>query len=395
VPRDHWLTDDEKERIVVYARAHPLDGYRRLTFMMIDADVVACSPASVYRVLKINGLLAGQAPTITKKGTGYVQPLNPHQEWHVDVSYLNIAGTFYFLCSILDGYSRYIVHSEIREKMEEIDVETIVQRAREKFPGETPRIITDNGPQFIAKDFKEFIRIAGMTHVRTSPYYPQSNGKIERWHKTVKGDCIRTKIPLSLDEARRIVSDYITCYNDGRLHSAVGYITPKDMLAGRAKEIHAARDRKLAEARLRRQQLRQTEHDRRQSQPTTTARPVIDFAAVRAAITLAAVLQLLGCISGRTRGAQYRGPCPLHGSTSGTSRCFSANLDKHTFQCFKCKRSGNALDLWAYANRQSPYDAAIDLCNRLGIPLPTLPTHRNREEETVAEPSPTCTMPTT
>lgn len=77
-----------------------------------------------------------------KKGTGFVQPLQPHEHWHVDVSYLNIAGTFYFLCSILDGCSRYLVHWEIRKKMEEKDVETILQRGREKFPGEQPRIIT-------------------------------------------------------------------------------------------------------------------------------------------------------------------------------------------------------------------------------------------------------------
>jgi putative transposase len=362
--------------------------------MMLDADSVACSPASVYRVLKAAGLLAGQTPHITKKGTGYVQPLKPHQEWHVDVSYLNIAGTFYFLCSILDGYSRFIVHSEIREKMEEIDVETIVQRAREKFPGQKPRIISDNGPQFIAKDFKEFIRIAGMTHVRTSPYYPQSNGKIERWHKTIKGDCIRSKVPLSLDEARRIVSEYIAHYNDVRLHSAIGYVTPKDMLEGRDKTIHAERDRKLAEARERRKQLRQAEHDATPPQPTP-AKPAIDFAAVRAALTIAAVLELLGCSPAtHTRGAQYRGPCPLHGSTSATSRCFSANLDQHMFHCFKCGRSGNALELWAHANRLSIYDAAIDLCQRLNIPLPTLPVQpRNRDEETVAPPSETCTMP--
>ena len=92
---------------------------------------------------------------------------------------------------VLDGCSRFIVHWEIREQMQELDVETILQRAREKFPGEHPRIITDNGPQFIAKDFKEFIRIAGMTRVKTSPYYPQANGKMERWYKTLKGDCIR------------------------------------------------------------------------------------------------------------------------------------------------------------------------------------------------------------
>src|SRR6266446_2148030 len=126
--------------------------------MMLDGDIVACSPASVYRVLKKAGLLAGQAPKPTKKGTGFVQPLRPHEHWHVDVSHLNIAGTFYFLCTILDGCSRFIVHWEIREKMEETDVETIIQRAREAYPDARPRIISDNGPQFIAKDFKEFIR---------------------------------------------------------------------------------------------------------------------------------------------------------------------------------------------------------------------------------------------
>jgi putative transposase len=366
-----------------------------MTFMMLDADVVACSPASVYRVLKAAGLLARQAPNISKKGTGYVQPLKPHQEWHVDVSYLYIAGTFYFLCSILDGYSRFIVHSEIREKMEEIDVETIVQRAREQFPLATPRIISDNGPQFIAKDFKEFIRIAGMTHVRTSPYYPQSNGKIERWHKTLKGDCIRVRVPLSLDEARRTVSEYIVHYNEVRLHSAVGYVTPKDKLEGRDQAIHDHRDRKLAEARERRQQLRQAEHDATPPVPTP-AQPAIDFAAVRAVVTMTAVLELLGaCPANHTRGGQYRGPCPLHGSTSATSRSFSANLREHVFHCFKCGRSGNVLDLWAQANRLSIYDAAIDLCQRLHIALPTLPMPpRNRDEETVAPPTESCTMPT-
>jgi len=169
VPRDHWLTEEEKRKIVAFAHDHPLDGYRRQTFMMLDADLVAASATSVWRVLHQAGLLARVNGKPSRKGTGFVQPLRPHQDWHVDVSYLNIGGTFYFLCSILDGYSRFIVHWEIREKMEEGDVETIIQRAREQYPRERPRIITDNGPQFIAKDFKEFIRICGMTHVKTSP----------------------------------------------------------------------------------------------------------------------------------------------------------------------------------------------------------------------------------
>jgi transposase InsO family protein len=396
VPRDHWLTEPEKESIGVFARQHPLEGYRRLTFMMLDADVVACSPASVYRVLKAAGLLAGQSPMASNKGTGFVQPLRPHQHWHVDVSYLNIAGTFYFLCSILDGCTRFIVHWEIRDHMEEADVQTIIQRAREACPGVTPRIISDNGPQFIAKDFKEFIRMCGMTHVKTSPYYPQSNGKIERWHKTLKGDCIRVLVPLSLDDARRIVTDYVAHYNNVRLHSAIGYLTPKDKLDGRDQEIFAARDRKLAEARERRKQLRATAHEPRQLQPG--ARPAIDFAALRAVLTMAAVLQLLGCRASSAPGAQRRGPCPLHGSTSGTSRCFSANLEHNTFHCFKCGKSGNALDLWALATRQSIYDAALDLCQRLHIPVPQLPSPlpmpppRNREEEPVDSASTNCTI---
>jgi len=94
----------------------------------------------------------------------------------VDITYLNIHGTFYYLCYLLDGCSRYIVHWEIREQMMEADVEIVLQRAKEKFTDARPRIISDNGPQFIAKDFKEFIRISGM---KTSPFYPQSNGKLE------------------------------------------------------------------------------------------------------------------------------------------------------------------------------------------------------------------------
>jgi putative transposase len=141
------------------------------------------------------------------------------------------------------------VNWEIRESMTEADIEIILQAAKEKYPEARPRTISDNGPQFIAKDFKGFIRVSGMTHVRTSPFYPQSNGKIERWHKSLKGECIRPGTPLSLDDARRLVSGYVDHYNNVRLNSATGYITPKDMLAGRQLEIHAERDRKLEAAR--------------------------------------------------------------------------------------------------------------------------------------------------
>ena len=95
-----------------------------------------------------------------------------------------------------------------------------------------------------------------MTHVRTSPYYPQSNGKMERWFKTAKGECIRVKTPLSLEDARRLLAELVEHYNTVRLHSAIGYVTPADKLAGRAEEIWTARKRKLAAAEVRRRAAR-------------------------------------------------------------------------------------------------------------------------------------------
>lgn len=257
VPRDHWLEECERQAILDFHERYPLEGYRRLTFMMLDQDVVAVSPSSVYRVLAKAGRLERWNRQPSKKGTGFQQPLAPHQHWHVDVSYLNLSGTFYYLCSVLDGASRALLHWEIRESMTEADIECILQRAREQYPQARPRIISDNGPQFVAKDFKEFIRLAGMTHVRTSPYYPQSNGKIERWHKTLKSAALRPAAPDNLDHARTVVTEFVDHYNRVRLHSAIGYITPHDFLHGRSQAIWAERDRKLDAAREKRRQRRE------------------------------------------------------------------------------------------------------------------------------------------
>lgn len=250
VPRDHWLESWERDAIVAFHSQNPLEGYRSLCFMMLDRDVVAVSPSTVYRVLRAAGLLDRYSHKPSRKGEGFEQPLRPHEHWHIDIAYINIAGTFYYLCSVLDGCSRYIVHHEIREAMKEVDVETIVQRAREKFPGAKPRIISDNGPQFIAREFKHFVRVCGMTHVRTSPYYPQSNGKIERWHKTLKQTTIRPNRPQNIDEARSLVANFVEHYNHARLHSAIGFITPADKLRGREELIWQQRDSKLEAARV-------------------------------------------------------------------------------------------------------------------------------------------------
>jgi putative transposase len=248
-PKAFWLQDWERLAIIGYAQGHPLNGYRRLTYMMLDADVVAVSPSSVYRVLSVAGLLRGQQIEPNGKGEGFDQPTVAHQHWHTDVSYLNLGGTFYYLISVLDGYSRYLLHWDIRQAMRERDIEMVLQGACERFPAAKPRIITDNGPQYLSRDFREWVRLQGMTHVTTSPYYPQSNGKQERWHKSLKVECIRPQCPVSLADAKRLVADYVQEYNHRRLHSAIGYVTPYDKLMGREEAIFAARREKLAAAR--------------------------------------------------------------------------------------------------------------------------------------------------
>lgn len=397
VPRDAWLLGWEKQAILDFHREHPTDGYRRLTFMMLDEDVVAAAPATVYRVLKAAGRLERWNPKPSSKGKGFHQPDAPHRHWHLDISYVNVAGTFYYLISVLDGFSRYIVHWEIRENMTELDVEIVLQTAREKFPEARPRVITDNGPQFLARDFKEFIRLAGMTHVRTSPYYPQSNGKLERFHGTAKSEGIRPHTPLSLEDARRVVGRFVEHYNNVRLHSALGYVAPADKLLGLEKVIHQERDRKLEEAREERRIRRQTQREAQptsdgQAEPPTEAAPrpasrMVDFAGLRRQATIQSVLERLGFWdSMKGSGPQRRGPCPLHDRPDQPHRSFALNTAKNVYRCFhpECQSKGNALDLWAAVHRLPIYDAALHLAQTLNLhPYP-----KGTEEKTETVPLP-------
>jgi transposase InsO family protein len=245
IPKQHWLLPWEVQAIVEYRREHMDEGYRRLTYMMLDENIVAVSPSSVYRVLKQHNLLLSAWRHHKTKGKGFHQPTKPHRHWHLDISYINFRGTFVYLAALIDGYSRYIVHYEIRLSIEALDVEVMLERARARFPGVKPVLITDNGPQFIAVEFGHYLQFVGITHRKTRFYYPQSNGKIERFFQTCKNEAVRRQSYLSLDDLKRQIADYITYYNNVRLHSANGYIAPKDMLLGRQTVIFDERRRKL------------------------------------------------------------------------------------------------------------------------------------------------------
>ena len=201
--------------------------------MMLDRDVVAVSPIQrLPRALQAAGRLGRWTRKPSRKGTGFVQPLEPHEHWHIDVAYINICGTFYYLCSVLDGYSR--VHRPLG------DPRVDDRGRRGDHPAAGPREVprrpaADHLRQRPAVHRPRTSRSSsacGMTHVRTSPYYPQSNGKLERWHETLKGECIRPGHAARLEDARRLVARFVEHYNTVRLHSAIGYVTPADKLAG-------------------------------------------------------------------------------------------------------------------------------------------------------------------
>lgn len=242
VPKAHWITPKERVAIIDYARAHAELGYTRLTYQMADTGVAAVSPSSVYTILKAAGLVGRWQPAKEAHRQGFVQPERPHEQWHTDIAYLNILGTQYFLLAVLDGYSRAILHHEIRRTMTTTDVEIVIERALQALPRDAPRprLITDNGSQYVSAQFTQYLRASGLSHSRTRVGHPQSNGKYERWNQTAKVECVRRMAlggrddPDALDEAQQVMGRYVTHYNTARPHSALHYLTPADYLLGPA-----------------------------------------------------------------------------------------------------------------------------------------------------------------
>lgn len=258
-PKSHHITPLERSAVIAFAREHREMGHKRLAYAMADAGVAAVRPTTVYGILKEAGLIGRWKQTeITTHKTGFDQPSCPHEQWHTDIAYLNIMGSQYFLLSVLDGYSRAILHHEIRLKMETSDVELVIQRALDALPkgAPRPRIISDNGSQYVSGQFKTFLRNTGCAHSKARVRHPQSNGKIERWHKTIKSECVRRVALGSLDEARLILAKYVQEYNETRLHSALNYLTPADYLKGpeHIAARLAARDAAFKEADQRRRE---------------------------------------------------------------------------------------------------------------------------------------------
>ncbi len=251
--RDGILAE-EKAAVIQYALAHPRDGYRRLTWQMVDEDVAYLSPSSVYRVLKEADLLSRWKRS-TSSGTAPAQPTRPHERWHTDLMYLRIQDTWYFLVTVLDAYSRYVVHWELLTTMRAADVQLVMQHALET-TGAKPDVVTDNGSQFTAQEFKKLVRRFAFKHIRIRLYHPESNGLVERFHRSTR-EALGEAALRNLSQARSLIGEWVKEYNETRLHAGLGYLTPAEYYRGDPAARRAEREAKLAAGRERRRAIHQ------------------------------------------------------------------------------------------------------------------------------------------
>jgi putative transposase len=209
------------------------------------------SPASVYRILRDADLLY-RWQRHRSVGERPAPPTHPHQRWHTDLMYLRIADTWYFLVTVLDAYSRYVVHWELLPSMTAQDVRGVLQAALEA-TGAHPEVVSDNGSQFTAAEFRQLVRLFALEHIRIRTYHPQSNGLLERFHRSTREE-LEDQVLRNLSQARTIIARWVAHYNTERLHAGLGYLPPAEYYHGNPPARQAERQRKLAMARERRRE---------------------------------------------------------------------------------------------------------------------------------------------
>lgn len=243
---------EEVDAVIAYALSHPREGYRRLAWMMVDEDVVYLSPSSVYRILDDADLLYRWKRS-RSVGERPPDPTRPNERWHTDLMYLRVGDVWYFLVTVLDAYSRYVVHWDLLTSMAAADVRVVIQDAL-KLTGAQPEVVTDNGSQFTAKDFRQLVRDFELEHIRIRTYHPESQGRIERFHRSTREALDAVELE-NLSKAREIIGRWVTHYNERRLHAALDYLPPAEYYAGDPAARLAERRKKLEAARKQRRDV--------------------------------------------------------------------------------------------------------------------------------------------
>ncbi len=250
------ILDEEVQNVIAYRNSSEENrdlGYRKLTWKMVDEDVVYLSESSIYRILRLFKLLG----RVFKENDGALKeyehkPKYVHHHWHTDIAYVILGGVHYYLIFMLDGFSRFILHWELMIDMSAMSVELFTQKTIDKYPEARPMVIHDNGSQFISHDFKRILFENNCTDVPTRMKHPETNGKAERFVGLVRSEALRPNSPSYYGEGVRIIEKYVDEYNNRRYHAGIGYLKPVDVFYGRGPAILAQRKEKLRHARQKR-----------------------------------------------------------------------------------------------------------------------------------------------
>ncbi len=245
--RSFWnkIPDLERNKVVELALDKTDLSPRELAYHITDKHGWFISESSVYRILKERGLITSpawilmQAADEFKDKTKYV-----HQQWQTDFTYFKIIGWgWYYLSTVLDDFSRYIITWDLCNNMETDDAKRSVDTAIQETgvsEKEMPRLLTDNGACYISNEFRNYLSDQNLGHVRGAPYHPQTQGKIERYHRTMK-NVVKLENYFFPDELRAKLAEFVDYYNNKRYHEALGNVTPADVYFGRAKKLKMQR----------------------------------------------------------------------------------------------------------------------------------------------------------
>jgi len=251
-PRRVWnrIPDAVRAEIVDLALEKPALSPRELAVTFTDTKGYFVSEASVYRILKAQNLITSPAFVVIKAADEFRDKTTaPNQLWQTDFTYLKVIGWgWFYLSTILDDYSRYIVAWKLCTTMKAKDVTDTLTLAL-KASGcnaakvtHKPRLLSDNGSSYIAGDLAEWLEDQGMEHVRGAPYHPQTQGKIERWHQTLKNRILLENYFLPGDLEAQVAA-FVDDYNNRRLHESLGNVTPADVYFGRQTAILNRREK--------------------------------------------------------------------------------------------------------------------------------------------------------
>jgi transposase InsO family protein len=227
--------------VIEHALDRPELSPRELAWDITDKKGWFISESSVYRILKERGLITSPAWIIMQAADQLKDKTTaPNQMWQSDFTYLKVIGWgWYFLDTVLDDYSRYIIHHKLCSNMTSDDASVVVEEAKQITgikPKKWTRLLTDNGPCFIGKEFKEFLLKNKITHVKGKPFHPQTQGKIERYHRTMK-NIIKLENYYLPEELEQKIKEFVDYYNNARYHESLNNLTPADVYFGRGKEI--------------------------------------------------------------------------------------------------------------------------------------------------------------